>query len=155
MAFVGTQTAITLANHFGSIEALSEATEEELQKLPDVGQIVAESIVAYFADEDNLKTLTELRELGVQPQYEDQSQLPLSGQSYIVSGTLAGFDREAAEDKLRQLGATVTSSVTKATTALIVGQKPGKSKLDRATTLGIPILDEAGFYQLIGESLPS
>lgn len=152
---VGTQTAITLANHFGSIEALSEATEEELQKLPDVGQIVAESIVAYFADEDNLKTLTELRELGVQPQYEDQSQLPLSGQSYIVSGTLAGFDREAAEDKLRQLGATVTSSVTKATTALIVGQKPGKSKLDRATTLGIPILDEAGFYQLIGESLPS
>lgn len=152
---VGTQTAITLANHFGSIEALSEATEEELQKLPDVGQIVAESIVAYFADEDNLKTLTELCELGVQPQYEDQSQLPLSGQSYIVSGTLAGFDREAAEDKLRQLGATVTSSVTKTTTALIVGQKPGKSKLDRATTLGIPILDEAGFYQLIGESLPS
>lgn len=149
---VGAQTATTLANNFGSIEALSQASEEDLQKLPDVGQIVAESIVAYFADEDNLKMLAELRDLGVQPQHTDQSDLPLVGQSYIVSGTLSDLDREAAEDKLRSLGATVTSSVTKKTTALIVGKKPGKSKLDKAKALDIPILDEAGFFALIGET---
>lgn len=147
---VGAQTANTLAKGFGSIEKLAQATEEELHQLPDVGQIVAESILAWFADEDNLKLLTELKELGVEPVYQDQSHLPLSGKSYIVTGTLESMGREEAEDKLRALGATVTSSVTKNTTALITGAKPGKSKTDKATSLGIPALSEAEFLQLIG-----
>lgn len=146
---VGAQTAITLAQGFGSLEKLSTATEEDLQKLPDVGQIVAESILAWFADEDNTKLLAELKELGVQPVYEDTSSLPLAGKSYIISGTLEGMGREAAEDKLRALGATVTSGVTKNTTALIVGAKPGKSKTEKAAQLGIPIIGEAEFAELL------
>ena len=147
---VGAQTANTLAKGFGSIEKLAQATEEELHQLPDVGQIVAESILAWFADEDNLELLAELKELGVEPVYQDQSHLPLSGKSYIVTGTLESMGREEAEDKLRALGATVTSSVTKNTTALITGAKPGKSKTDKAASLGIPALSEAEFLQLIG-----
>ena len=146
---VGAQTASTLAQAFGSIEKLQIATEEELQKLPDVGQIVTESILAWFADEDNLKLLDELKTLGVQPVYKDLSNLPLVGKSYIISGTLEGMGREAAEDKLRALGATVTSGVTKNTTALIVGEKPGKSKTEKAAALGIPIIGETEFQALI------
>lgn len=146
---VGAQTAVTLAQGFGSLEKLQEATEEELTKLPDVGQIVAESIVAWFADEDNVKLLEELKALGVQPVYEDTSNLPLVGKSYIISGTLSNLGREEAEDKLRALGATVTSSVTKNTTALIVGEKPGKSKAEKAEKLGIPIIGEAEYYELL------
>lgn len=149
---VGTQTAVTLANGFGSIEKLSEATEDELLKMPDIGQTVAESILAWFADEDNLKLLRELKELGVEPEYIDAKSLPLSGQSYIVSGTLDSMGREEAEERLRALGATVTSGVTKNTTALIIGAKPGKSKTEKAERLGTPTIGEAEFLDLIGQA---
>lgn len=148
---VGTQTAMTLAKAFPSIDDLATATAEDLQKLPDIGKIVAESILAYFADEDNLKLLAELKELGVEPVAEDTANLPLSGNSYIVTGTLESMGREAAEDRLRELGATVTGSVTKTTTALIAGAKPGKGKTDKAAKLGIPTIDEAAFLELIGQ----
>lgn len=146
---VGAQTAIALANHFHSIDALKDATEEDLLSIPDIGKIVAESILAFFADEDNLKMLDELKELGVHPTYEDKSQLPLAGKSYIISGTLDGFGREEAEDLLRDKGATVTGSVTKHTTALILGEKPGKSKLEKAEKLGIPTLGLQDFLNLV------
>ena len=84
---VGTQTAVLLANHFQSLENLADATEEELLSIPDIGEIVAESILAYFADEDNLKMLSDLQQLGVEPKYEDRSTLPLSGnirQRYVI-----------------------------------------------------------------------
>lgn len=145
---VGAQTAIALANKFHSIDNLANATEEDLLSVPDIGKIVAESILAFFADEDNLKTLDELKELGVSPTYEDKSTLPLAGKSYIISGTLEGLGREEAEDMLRDRGATVTSSVTKTTTALILGDKPGKSKLEKAEKLGIPTLGLADFLEL-------
>lgn len=147
---VGTQTAITLAQGFGSIEKLAEATEDDLLKLPDIGKIVAESIVAWFADEDNVKLLQELKGLGVEPEFVDTQSLPLAGKSYIVSGTLEAMGREEAEDRLRALGATVTSGVTKNTTALILGAKPGKSKLEKATKLGIPTMSESEFLALLG-----
>lgn len=146
---VGAQTAMTLAKKFGSIEKLAEATEEELLDIQDIGTTVAESILAYFADEDNLKILQELKELGMNPVFEDQSKLPLNGKSYIVTGTLKSMGREEAEDKLRALGATVTSSVTKTTTALITGEKPGKGKTDKAEKLGIPTITEEEFLKLI------
>ncbi len=149
---VGAQTAMTLADHFGSIEVLAQASEEDLLKLPDVGQIVAESILAWFADEDNTKLLSELKELGLAPSTRDLENLPLAGQSYIISGTLASMGREEAEDRLRALGASVTSSVTKSTTALILGEKPGKSKTDKAAKLGIPTLNETEFLALIGDN---
>ena len=147
---VGVQTATVLANKFHSIENLKNAAEEEdLLEIPDIGKIVAESILAYFADEDNLKLLDELEDLGVKPTYEDLANAPLAGKSYIISGTLASSGREEAEDKLRALGATITKSVTKTTTALIVGEKPGKSKTDKAAKLNIPIISEQDYLKLL------
>ncbi len=146
---VGAQTATALARKFLSLKKLMEATENELLAVPDIGKIVAEAILAWFADEDNAKLLAEMRELGVWPTAETGAELALSGKSYIVTGTLASMGREEAEDKLRALGATVTSTVTKNTTALIVGEKPGKSKTDKAAKLGIPTISEAEFLELI------
>ncbi len=146
---IGAQTANTLAQNFGSIEKLQNATQEDLINIPDIGDIVAESILAYFADEDNLALLHELKDLGVKPVHQDQSALPLVGQSYIVTGTLETMGRNEAEDKLRALGATVTKSVTKTTTALIVGEKPGKSKTDKAAKLGIEVISEKDLLRLL------
>lgn len=146
---VGAQTAVSLARRFKSLDKLMVVTKEELLSVDDIGEVVAESILAWFADEDNVKLLEELRELGVWPEEESKDALPLEGQSYIVTGTLASMGREEAEDKLRELGATVTSSVTKTTTALIIGEKPGKSKTDKAAKLGIPTIGEREFLKLV------
>ena len=146
---VGAATATALARKFKSLDKLMLATEEELLSVDDIGEVVAESIVAWFADEDNDRLLQELHELGVWPQDEQAGELPLDGKSYIVTGTLSSMGREEAEDKLRSLGATVTSSVTKNTTALIVGEKPGKSKTEKADKLGIPTIGEAEFLKLV------
>ena len=148
---VGVQTSILLANYFKTLDALVDATADDLLSIPDIGQVVAESILAYFADEDNLAQLKMMQELGVKPYFEDKSGQPLAGKSYVVSGTLSSMGREEAEEKLRALGATVTGSVTKTTTALIVGKKPGASKTTKAEKLGIPVLQEEGFLELIGK----
>lgn len=146
---VGSQTATSLARKFKSIDNLITASEDELLKIPDIGRTVAESILAYFADEDNLKMLEELKGLGVSPLEENSDDLPLSGKSYIITGTFSSMGREEAEDKLRMKGATVTSSVTRNTTALIIGDKPGRSKVEKATKLNIDMITEKDFYDLI------
>ena len=146
---VGAQTAVALADAFQSLEALRDATEEELLKIPDIGLTVSESILAYFADEDNLKQLDDFASLGVHPVYINHDNAPLNGQSFVVTGTLTDLGREEAEDLLREKGATVTSSVTKNTTALIAGAKPGASKVTKAEKLGIKIISEAEFRELI------
>lgn len=146
---VGAQTAVALADAFQSLEALRDATEEELLKIPDIGLTVSESILAYFADEDNLKQLDDFKALGVRPVYINHDNVPLKGQSFVVTGTLTDMGREEAEDLLREKGATVTSSVTKNTTALIAGAKPGASKVTKAEKLGIKVISEAEFRELI------
>ena len=146
---VGAQTAVALADAFQSLEVLRDATEEELLKIPDIGLTVSESILAYFADEDNLRQLDDFASLGVHPVYVNHDNAPLKGQSFVVTGTLTDMGREEAEDLLREKGATVTSSVTKNTTALIAGAKPGASKVTKAEKLGIKIISEAEFRELI------
>ena len=146
---VGAQTAVALADAFQSLEALRDATEEELLKIPDIGLTVSESILAYFADEDNLKQLDDFAAFGVCPVYVNHDNAPLKGQSFVVTGTLTDLGREEAEDLLREKGATVTSSVTKNTTALIAGAKPGASKVTKAEKLGIKVISEAEFRELI------
>ena len=146
---VGAQTAVALADAFQSLEALRDATEEELLRIPDIGLTVSESILAYFADEDNLKQLDDFKALGVDPIYINHDNAPLKGQSFVVTGTLTDMGREEAEDLLREKGATVTSSVTKNTTTLIAGAKPGASKVTKAEKLGIKIISEAEFHELI------
>lgn len=146
---VGAQTATTLARGFKDIEKLTNATESQLLEMQDIGKVVAESILAYFADEDNLKMLRELKDLGVRPEAVSIQGLPLVGKSYVVTGTLTSMGREEAEDRLRARGATVTSGVTKNTTALIAGAKPGKSKTEKAAKLGIAVIGETDLLQLI------
>ena len=146
---VGAQTAVALADTFQSLEALRDATEEELLKIPDIGLTVSESILAYFADEDNLKQLDDFASLGVHPVYVNHDNAPLKGQSFVVTGTITDLGREEAEDLLREKGATVTSSVTKNTTALIAGAKPGASKITKAEKLGIKVISEVEFRELI------
>ncbi len=146
---VGAQTAASLAREFKTLDNLKTATEDDLLKIPDIGETVAESILAYFADEDNLKVLDDLNSLGVAPKEENDTNLPLAGRSYVVTGTLTSMGREEAEDRLRSLGATVTSTVTKTTTALITGEKPGQSKLKKASQHNIPQLPEDEFLKLL------
>lgn len=149
---VGVQTAISLAEYFKSLDRLIEATADDLLSIPDIGQVVAESILAYFADEDNLEQLNLMRQLGVRPFYDDQKVKPLAGKSYVVTGTLDSMGRDEAESKLRDLGATVTGSVTKNTTALIIGEKPGGSKMSKAEKLGISVIHESDFLDLIRQA---
>ena len=146
---VGTQTAIDLANHFHSLDAVRAATEDQLLAVDGIGMIVAQSILAYFADEDNLAQLDQLQDLGLRPTFRSVANLPLTGKSYVITGTLESMDREAAEERIRELGGTATSGVVKNTTAVIVGNNPGKSKLDKAAKLGIPTVLEADFLALI------
>lgn len=146
---VGAATAVNLARKFKSLDVLMEVSEDDLMTVPDIGKVVAESVLAWFADEDNARLLGELKELGVWPEDESGAALPLMGKSYVVTGTLESMGREEAEDKLRALGATVTSSVTKGTTALVVGEKPGKSKLAKAEQLGTLTINEDELLKLL------
>lgn len=148
---IGSQTAIDLAAHFKSFDALRDATESELLELPGIGKIVAESILAFFADEDNLALLDRLKELGVEPVYQDTSGGKLNGLSFVVTGTLDSMGRDAAAEKIRALGGEFHSSVVKTTTYLVAGHNTGKSKLEKAAKYGTEVIDEEKFLELLGE----
>lgn len=148
---IGTQTAIDLAAHFKTLDALRDATESELLEMPGIGKIVAESILAFFADEDNLALLDKLKELGVEPVYQDTSGGKLNGLSFVVTGTLDSMGRDAAAEKIRALGGEFHSSVVKTTTYLVAGHNTGKSKLEKAAKYGTEVIDEAKFLELLGE----
>lgn len=146
---VGMQTAIDLAEHFGSLEALSEAAIENLLEVDGIGVVVAESIVAWFADEDNQKLLEKFKQLGVEPVYQQKAQGPLHGQRFVITGTLASMSRDEAAEKIRSLGGTFQTSVGRDTTYLVTGGKVGVSKLKKAEQYGTKIIDEAAFLKLI------
>ena len=148
---IGSQTAIDLAAHFKSLDALRDATESELLEMPGIGKIVAESILAFFADEDNLALLDRLKELGVEPVYQDTSGGKLNGLSFVVTGTLDSMGRDAAAEKIRALGGEFHSSVVKTTTYLVAGHNTGKSKLEKAAKYGTEVIDEEKFLELLGE----
>jgi DNA ligase (NAD+) len=148
---IGSQTAIDLAAHFKSLDALRDATESELIEMPGIGKIVAESILAFFADEDNLALLDRLKELGVEPVYQDTSNGKLNGLSFVVTGTLDSMGRDAAAEKIRALGGEFHSSVVKTTTYLVAGHNTGKSKLEKAAKYGTEVIDEEKFLELLGE----
>ena len=145
---IGAQTAIDLANHFESIERLALATIDELRKVDGVGEIVAESVVAWFADEDNMKLLQKFADLGVAPQFNKKSGR-LVGQSFVITGTLQSMGRDAAADKIRELGGTFQTAVAKDTTYLVAGGKVGASKLKKAEQYGTKIIDEQEFLAII------
>jgi len=145
---VGVQTAIDLVNHFGSLDALASATLEELEGVEGVGKVVAESITAWFADQDNQRLLEKFTELGVRPQFEKKSG-KLTGQSFVVTGTLEAMWRDEAAEKIRALGGIFQSSVAKDTTYLVAGGKVGASKLKKAESYGTKIIDERALLDLL------
>jgi DNA ligase (NAD+) len=149
---VGWVTAQSLARHFGSIERLAEASQEEIQDVEGVGPDRAETIAEWFADEENRALVGELKELGltlIAGEAERPVEGPLTGSSYVITGTLERVSREQARAELEALGAKVSDSVSKKTTALIVGEEPGSSKLTKAQRLGVELLDEAAFERLL------
>ena len=145
---VGAQTAIDLANKFESIEKLMIATIDELREVDGVGEIVAESIVAWFADEDNVTLLEKFAALGVTPQFSQKSDR-LAGQSFVITGTLQSMGRDAAAERIRNLGGTFQTAVAKDTTYLVAGGKVGASKLKKAEQYGTKIIDEQTLLELI------
>ncbi len=149
---VGSQTAIDLSEHFGSLEKIANATLDELLQVEGVGEIVAESILAWFADLDNQKLLDKFEEVGVKPHFTSHARGPLHGKSFVVTGTLESMGRDEAAEKIRSLGGTFQTSVGKDTSYLVVGQNVGASKLKKAEKLGTSRLDEAAFLRLIGEN---
>lgn len=146
---VGAQTAIDLADAFESIEALRDASIDQLQAVDGIGTVVAESIVAWFADEDNLAQLEKFTRLNVRPHYEKKSGA-LLGQNFVVTGTLQTMSRDEAADLIRSRGGGFQTSVAKDTTYLVAGGKVGASKLKKAEQYGTKIIDESAFKQLIG-----
>ena len=146
---VGVQTAIDLVNHFGSMDALQHATIDQLEAVDGVGKVVAESIAAWFADEDNVELLRKFDRLGVHPHFERKTG-KLTGQSFVVTGTLESMGRDEAAEKVRSLGGTFQSSVAKDTTYLVVGGKVGGSKLKKAEAYGTKIINETEFLKLLG-----
>lgn len=145
---VGAQTAIDLANQFHSIEALQTATIEELEAVEGVGKVVAESIAAWFADEDNERLLEKFTRLGVRPHFKEKSG-KLAGQNFVVTGTLETMSRDEAADKIRALGGTFQTSVAKDTTYLVAGGKVGASKLKKAESYGTKIITEEELLKLL------
>jgi DNA ligase (NAD+) len=148
---VGESTSKLLARRFGSLDALMAAGEERLTAIPDVGPVVAGHIAAFFAEPHNREVIAALRGRGLRwkesaPQAGDEG--PLAGQTFVLTGTLSALGRDEAKARLEALGAKVSGSVSKKTTAVYAGEKAG-SKLDTAKELGIPVHDEAALLALL------
>jgi DNA ligase (NAD+) len=146
---VGIQTAIDLTNQFSSLENLQHATIDQLEAVDGVGTVVAESIVAWFADEDTDALLEKFDRLGVRPHFERKTG-KLMGVNFVITGSLTDMGRDEAAERVRELGGTFQSSVAKDTTYLVAGGKVGASKLKKAEAYGTKIIDEAEFLKLIG-----
>ena len=148
---VGEATAKDLAQHFGSLDNLLAADAEGLQQVRDVGPVVAQSIVDFLAEAHNREVIAQLRASGVHwPEHEQRhtAELPFNGKTFVLTGTLDGMTREAAKEKLEALGAKVAGSVSKKTDYVVAGAEAG-SKLDKARELGVTVLDEQQFLELL------
>lgn len=145
---VGTQTAIDLVGYFGSLEALKNVTIDQLREVDGVGEVVAESVIAWFSDEDNLALLNKFSTLGVRPQYEEKTG-KLAGKKFVVTGTLETMGRDDAADKIRTLGGVFQTSVGKDTDYLVAGGKVGGSKLQKAEQYGTTVINESQFLEIL------
>lgn len=150
---VGEATARALTNYFTELDDLMVADQEALVEVEDVGPIVAQHVKLFFDQEMNRKTIHGLLDAGVVWEKKSQAssdELPLSGKTYVVTGSLSQFSRDQVKDKLQSLGAKVSSSVSAKTDCLVAGEKAG-SKLTRAQSLDVPVIDEAGVIALLSQ----
>jgi DNA ligase (NAD+) len=152
---IGWVLAQNLARHFETIGRLTEASPEEIAEVEGFGADRAEVVAEWFADDDNRGLVEELRSLGLNFELsadERPTEGPLTGSTYVITGTLESFSREVAQERLEALGAKVTNSVSAKTTGLVVGEEPGASKLTKAQKAEVPILSEGDLLALLGES---
>jgi DNA ligase (NAD+) len=147
---VGSETATLLAQHFGSIDALLDAGVEDIEAIPGIGPIVAQSVHDYLRDRSHRRLIERLRKRGVRMEAATPAarEGPLSGQSFVITGTLSGMTRIEAEARIRSLGGATASSVTKSTGYVVAGESPG-SKLEKAQKYGIKVLTDAEFMALL------
>jgi DNA ligase (NAD+) len=151
---VGWVTAQNIARHFDNVDRLLAATQEEVEEVDGIGPDRAASIAEWFRDEQNRALVEDLRALGLRFELGDEDRPtdgPLTGRTYVITGTLERFSREQAAAALEQRGAKITNSVSKKTTGLIVGEEPGNSKLTKAQREGGPLLTEAELLALLAE----
>jgi len=146
---VGEETAELLAQHFNSLNKLANASREELMSIPTVGPKIADSIVAFFRQKENRKIIERLRKAGVKlEEIAKPKEQPLAGMEFVVTGRLEAFSRQEAEARIKALGGSTGSSVTKKTTYLVVGADPG-SKLAHAQELGTKQITEEELLRLL------
>ena len=149
---VGSKTAKILARNYKSLDNLMNASIEELTNIPDIGSIIAQSIIDYFSSEENIKIINKLRELGINMNYINNSNLEekdeFKGKTFVLTGTLVSITRDRASEIIENLGGKVSSSVSSKTSVVIVGDNPG-SKFDKARSLNIPIWQEEEFIDKI------
>ncbi|VTU33046.1 DNA ligase [Variovorax sp. PBS-H4] len=152
---VGESTAKDLAKHFGKLDAIMDATEEELLEVNDVGPVVAKSLRTFFEQEHNREVVQQLRACGVtwhEGEPAARAPKPLAGKTFVITGTLPTLSRDEAKDKLESAGAKVAGSVSKKTDFLVAGAEAG-SKLDKATGLGVAVIDEARMLEILENGL--
>lgn len=149
---VGEEIAFLLARHFATIDNIAGAKEEELAALSGIGEILGRSIYSWFRDKSNKALIARLKKhVSIEPEkiaLSKEADLPLAGKSFVLTGTLSSLSREEAKEKLRMLGADVSSSVSKKTFAVVAGEEAG-SKLDKARELGVQVLSESEFLKLV------
>jgi DNA ligase (NAD+) len=148
---VGEETATLLAEYYKDLDDLGNASREKLMTVPSIGPKIADSIMAFFHEEENRKFLEKLRRAGVWPQQELAKEgLPLSGKEFVITGTLKAFSREYAHTRIKTLGGTAKDNVTKNTSYLVVGEDPGENKLIRARALGTEQINEEKLLAILG-----
>jgi DNA ligase (NAD+) len=146
---VGAQTAIDLSNSFKKLDSLGTASYEELKAVEGIGEIVAESILAWFVDDDNMNLLSKFRSIGVWPTDVKYVGGPLSGKSFVITGSLESMGREQAAERIRALGGTFQTSVAKGTSYLVMGEKAGESKAEKARKLGTEVINEQELLKML------
>jgi DNA ligase (NAD+) len=150
---VGNRVAHVLATNFGSLEALENATQDQLAAVNEIGPVIADSVHDFFHNRAGIETVKQLRAVGIDPKTEvkkaDPAQQPLAGQTVVITGTMKGFDRKELEDLVVKLGGKASGSVSKKTSFVVAGESAG-SKLDKAKELGVPVLTEEEFVARIG-----
>jgi len=148
---VGERTAQALADHFGSLERLEDASEEELAEVPDVGAVVAGSIYRFFRQEDNRRVIEKLRAAGIKCEHQTQEkeESELTGRTFVFTGALETMTRDEAEEIVAKHGGRASSSVSRNTDFVVVGANPG-SKLDKANELGVKVISEQEFRRMAG-----
>ena len=153
---VGWVTARNLARHFGDVDQLLDASQEEIQEVEGIGPDRAEAIAEWFSDEQNRTLVAELRELGLRFEVGEEEKPiegPLTGNQYVITGTMEAFTREEATVALASLGAKVSDNVSKKTTGVFVGESPG-SKAAKAEKAGVPLLTEDDLKRLLADAGP-